>query len=232
MIPEATADTLTAVAREHGVAVVRQAVPAVLVAALRRVVLETREAQAWLADVGADPPVARPGARLLGHGFDDPTWIALQQAVQPTDAFTRLRTGLVPLVALAAGTPVRPLLADILRVVLPHALELTTPPHQDSHYLPLPGLWNAWCPLTTCPLALGTIAVWPGSHRDGTRVHVPAVNGHPGVPVPEVPPAASPLQPGDVVLFSGLTVHGALPNVTRDRVRFSVDYRYVPLGSR
>src|SRR5437588_17402 len=32
-------------------------------------------------------------------------------------------------------------------------------------------------------------------------------------------------EPGDVVVFGSLTVHGALPNAS-DRVRLSVDYRY------
>jgi ectoine hydroxylase-related dioxygenase (phytanoyl-CoA dioxygenase family) len=40
--------------------------------------------------------------------------------------------------------------------------------------------------------------------------------------------AAAPLAAGDAILFNCLTVHCALPNMTRDRVRLSVDYRYQP----
>jgi ectoine hydroxylase-related dioxygenase (phytanoyl-CoA dioxygenase family) len=40
--------------------------------------------------------------------------------------------------------------------------------------------------------------------------------------------AASDLEPGDVVLFSALTVHCALDNATADRLRVSVDFRYRP----
>ena len=40
--------------------------------------------------------------------------------------------------------------------------------------------------------------------------------------------AAVPLAAGDAILFNCLTVHCALPNVTRNQVRLSVDYRYQP----
>ena len=40
--------------------------------------------------------------------------------------------------------------------------------------------------------------------------------------------AAAALAAGDAILFNCLTVHRALPNVTRDHVRLSVDYRYQP----
>ena len=40
--------------------------------------------------------------------------------------------------------------------------------------------------------------------------------------------AAAPLAAGDAILFNCLTVHRALPNVTRNRARLSVDYRYQP----
>ena len=36
------------------------------------------------------------------------------------------------------------------------------------------------------------------------------------------------LRPGDVLFVHGLTIHAARPNVTRCRVRLSVDYRYRP----
>jgi ectoine hydroxylase-related dioxygenase (phytanoyl-CoA dioxygenase family) len=40
--------------------------------------------------------------------------------------------------------------------------------------------------------------------------------------------ASAPLAAGDAILFNCLTVHRALPNMTRDHVRLSVDYRYQP----
>jgi ectoine hydroxylase-related dioxygenase (phytanoyl-CoA dioxygenase family) len=50
-----------------------------------------------------------------------------------------------------------------------------------------------------------------------------------GTDVPEnVAWATSDLAAGDVVLFSALTVHRALDNVTSDRLRVSVDFRYRP----
>ena len=33
-------------------------------------------------------------------------------------------------------------------------------------------------------------------------------------------------QPGDALIFHSLAIHQALPNLTDDRIRLSVDYRY------
>ncbi|HEX3759249.1 MAG TPA: phytanoyl-CoA dioxygenase family protein, partial [Kofleriaceae bacterium] len=105
-------------------------------------------------------------------------------------------------------------------------------PHQDAAYLQdAAAVWTAWLALGPCPRSLGPLAVWPGSHRLGLRAHAPVIagGGVVGIDVPDdVAWAASDLEAGDVVLFSALTVHRALDNVTADRLRVSVDYRYRP----
>jgi hypothetical protein len=61
--------------------------------------------------------------------------------------------------------------------------------------------------------------------------HLPVRAGGPvvGLEVPaDAPWLSADLWPGDVLLFSALTVHCALPNRTADRLRVSVDYRYRP----
>jgi ectoine hydroxylase-related dioxygenase (phytanoyl-CoA dioxygenase family) len=110
------------------------------------------------------------------------------------------------------------------------ALHQTTPPHQDHWYTGgTTNLWTVWIALTEIPLALGPLAVLPGSHVKGLVPHDGQGAGRQGVQVIEDEQfAAAPLAAGDAIVFNCLTVHRALPNVTRDRVRLSVDYRYQP----
>jgi ectoine hydroxylase-related dioxygenase (phytanoyl-CoA dioxygenase family) len=37
------------------------------------------------------------------------------------------------------------------------------------------------------------------------------------------------MRAGDVLLFDGRTIHAACPNLTRDTIRFSADFRYAPV---
>ncbi len=119
---------------------------------------------------------------------------------------------------------------DVCRLVSPGAFDLTTPPHQDAAYVAEPTeVWTAWIPIGPCPLALGPLALLAGSHTGGLRQHAPVTPGSGGIAVPDDAPWRSlDLEAGDVIVFSALTVHRALPNVTADQLRVSVDYRYRP----
>jgi ectoine hydroxylase-related dioxygenase (phytanoyl-CoA dioxygenase family) len=73
---------------------------------------------------------------------------------------------------------------------------------------------------------LGPIALVPGSHRQGRRLHRHAFSG---VEVEDDEAwATGPFAPGDVVLFGTDTVHCAWSNVTPDLVRAAFDIRYEP----
>ena len=126
------------------------------------------------------------------------------------------------------GEPAEESAGDVCRVVSGDAPEHTTPPHQERHYVRGTGpLWIAWLPLTACPLSLGPLAVLPGSHRRGRLSHEDGHGRHPTVHVPDDSVwLASDLSPGDVVLFSGLTVHRALPHQRGSRLRLSADFRF------
>jgi ectoine hydroxylase-related dioxygenase (phytanoyl-CoA dioxygenase family) len=113
---------------------------------------------------------------------------------------------------------------------MPSAIHLTTPPHQDHWYTGgTTNLWTVWIALTEIPRELGPLAVLPGSHVNGLRPHAGHGAGRQGVmTIDDGQFAAAPLAAGDAIFFNCLTVHRALANVTQQRVRLSVDYRYQP----
>jgi ectoine hydroxylase-related dioxygenase (phytanoyl-CoA dioxygenase family) len=177
-------------------------------------------------------PRLKPGARLEGTGYDDPRWVTLQERMGADPSFRDLahHPALLAVVETLQGEPTAPHRGDLCRLGMPGAPALTTPPHQDHHYVGgSTDIWTAWTPLVPCPLSLGPLAVWDGSHRTGYRPHTGEGAGRHQV---EVPPetlwSSGAVDMGDVVLFHCFTVHRALPNTTRDTVRLSADLRYQP----
>jgi ectoine hydroxylase-related dioxygenase (phytanoyl-CoA dioxygenase family) len=208
---------LRARAEEDGCLLLRGVPGPDAVAPLRKLVLANLEALG----------LSAPGASFSGTSYDDPRWLELQQRVIPDPAFIRVgdHPRLLAILEALLNEPPMTRRGDICRVALPHALHLTTPPHQDHYYTGgTTRIWTCWIALQDTPIELGPIAVLPGSHRFGFRAH-----HRQGIDLPVgVSWAASPLSPGDAVLFNALTVHRALPNTTPDRIRLSVDYRYQP----
>ncbi|HWP30284.1 MAG TPA: phytanoyl-CoA dioxygenase family protein [Fimbriimonadales bacterium] len=96
--------------------------------------------------------------------------------------------------------------------------------HQDNLYLRTTPLAAAWVALDPADEENGTMLMAPGSHKLGLLPRVEADTDlsftAEGSYVPEgirfVPVI---LEPGDVLFFSGLTLHGSLPNKTSDRFR-------------
>lgn len=96
--------------------------------------------------------------------------------------------------------------------------------HQDNLYLRTTPLAGAWLALDPANEENGTMLMAPGSHKLGLLPRVEADTDlsftAEGSYVPEgirfVPVI---LEPGDVLFFSGLTLHGSLPNKTADRFR-------------
>lgn len=185
----------------------------------------------WLVE-GSDPlaAIARPGATLSGSGWDDPQWLRLQQLVLANPSVLSLGTNPALLRVLTAllGGPLRTGQGTVCRVALPGDLAHTTPAHQDFTYVGgSEHLWIAWIPLGPCPLEVGPIAVWPGSHRDGPRPHDDQ-DGRPGiVDLQGARWVSADLEAGDVILMNTLVVHRALPNAS-GVLRLSVDFRFEP----
>lgn len=140
----------------------------------------------------------------------------------PASEITGLRDQVRDAVATTAGTAVVSLQADVCRITFPGEPG-GTPAHQDSWYLRQPGLWVAWIPLVDCPLPVGPLEVAPGAGGPGPAPH--DENGIAG-PVPEESWRVLPCRRGDVVIFSGSTIHRSRPNRSVETVRLSVDIRF------
>ena len=227
-------ETLRLRAKRDGCLLLRAMPGPEAVTPLRGLVQEVAESLGLLLSnrVSRAAPVVRPGAALTGTGYDDRRWLALQERVLADARFAAVGDdpGLLAVLEALFGGPVLTRRGDICRLALPRALHLTTPPHQDHWYTGgTTNLWTVWIPLTETPLELGPLAVLPGSHLSGLWPHLGQGAGRQGVQVTDATRFASaPLAAGDAILFNCLTVHCALPNATRNRVRLSVDYRYQP----
>ena len=181
------------------------------------------------ADVLALRSLILPACGESFGSYDDPRWIELQCRVHPSDEFHRLRANPAirrVLEAVLEG-PVRSDRGDTCRIFSPRSPELTTLPHQDRFYVPGDGaLWTVWIPLGDCPLDLGGLAVLPGSHREGLKVHSREQAGARGVEVNlDATWSTEDYRCGDVLMFNGLTLHRALENRS-DRCRLSADFRF------
>jgi ectoine hydroxylase-related dioxygenase (phytanoyl-CoA dioxygenase family) len=222
-------------AERHGYLFCPGLIPRRTVQALRRAALAVARQLNWLD--GSAPPRSGQGAAGIALGaYDDPRWIEFLRVMLGHPAFAALRAEprLRAMLETILGAPPEPDAGDLLRVVSADDPSHTTVAHQDRFYLPGVGpRWTAWVPLGACPLSLGPIAVWPLSHARGSLRHHGPRDWQQAVDVPaRAVWAAQDLKAGDVVLFSWLTVHRALPNRAGRRLRFSATCRYRAAGSR
>lgn len=116
--------------------------------------------------------------------------------------------------------------------------------HQDfTCLLGSPNTVTLWIPLTRADALRGSIRVVPATHRNGVLPVTPTNTRHtrPDAAlsgadlVMNDPPADDAgfiveADPGDVIAFSGLTVHRSTPNLS-DRIRFTAQLRYADLAS-
>jgi len=217
-------EALRRAASEDGALLLPGLIPASDVAPLAELVDGWLRELSWI-DADGRPLVSTPA-------YDAPDFVRLQQWAFPSPHFDALRRHprLMEVLEIVLGGPVVPSLGDLVRVMSPGDPRSGTLPHQDAFYVKnAPWLWTAWMPLVPTPLALGPIAVWPGSRRLGELPHHGDGIGTQGIVVPKAAWwAAADMVPGDVWLFEGRTVHRTLPNVTTATMRRSVDFRYVP----
>ena len=110
-----------------------------------------------------------------------------------------------------------------------------TPWHQDTGVV-LPeadetNMLTVWFPLTDATVDHGCLRLVPRSHHEGLARHCPGVIG---LEIPQTVHDKAgaidmPMERGDVLFLTRLTMHSSLPNIS-DEVRWSMDLRYHPIG--
>ncbi len=123
-----------------------------------------------------------------------------------------------------------------VRPKLPDEQETTLPWHQDSGYMPGTAdqpLLTLWMPLVETDAENGTLQFLPGSQTMGIQDHATpsgsfrtiAFDPAEGAEIDTVA-----MSPGDFVLFDNLVFHRSTVNCA-DVVRWSIDFRYSPVGT-
>jgi hypothetical protein len=129
------------------------------------------------------------------------------------------------------GEPAFPHPSKIARLWFPQNILHTSPAHQNFvHFQGTYETYTCWTPVGDCPLELGPPAVLVDSQQSGEifEHHFALGAGGLGVDTEAVAGqwVSSDFACGDALIFPSLTVHQALPNVTNDRLRVSLDNRY------
>ena len=130
--------------------------------------------------------------------------------------------------------------AKVARIWFPKYTEHTTPTHQDFvHFQGSYDNITCWAPIGDCPIELGGLAVIPESHKVERVLEHHFSLGAGGLIVDEtehedIDPVWHSIdyQAGDALFFPALTIHRALPNFTDDRLRLSLDNRYMIVGDQ
>lgn len=226
----ADADGLRARAARDGYLYVRNLLPPADILAVRSSIVAVLVAAGWCDREGHVAPTT-PRHREVA---EDTAFMAVYDAVQRLEAFHRLalHPALRALYDTLFAEPALPHPRNIARLMFPGNRGETTPAHQDHlHVGGTPETWTAWIPLGDCPLALGGLALMAGSHREALLPARPSAGaGGAAVDTASLPYpwVGGDMAAGDILTFHAHTVHAGLPNLTPERMRLSVDYRYQP----
>jgi ectoine hydroxylase-related dioxygenase (phytanoyl-CoA dioxygenase family) len=233
----ADANELRAQLQKSGYLFFRSLIPAEEVLRVRRDVLTLCAEAGWL-DPHADlmDAVAAPSQKPLKEGM--PEYMPVYRKVLKTPSFHDfpLQPSLLQVAQkVLSANPLDDVLVHprrIGRITFPNYLEAATPPHQDFHYIRgTTETYSCWVPLGECPIDLGGLAILPGSHHEGFHAHTVSSPGVGGAGVPlddreELNWHTSDFGIGDALFFHSYTIHKAMPNLTKDRLRLSTDNRY------
>lgn len=208
----------------------RGLLPTEAVQQVREQVYGALDTAGWLAqDATVEQP--RPTAVAVREG--GPGYVDAYIGIQRLQAFHELahHAAVTTLMQRILDDPLLVHPRKIARTSLPQDDEYTRP-HQD--YRLIQGsvdTLTCWVPLGDCPTSLGSLRMLKGSHLGGL-VEADPGRGPGGlqVEVDDDDPSwrTSDYRLGDAIVFTSLTVHGALRN-NEDRLRMSADFRYQSL---
>ena len=201
---------------------------------LRRQMLTTMQEYGWIKQ-GTDPVdgIAEPGVQCTEGDLEytDVYHQIYRNQLFHTSAHSEV---MLKTVRDITGRPMTPQPQKVARLWFPNYTAHTTPIHQD--YVHFQGTYEnltCWAPVGDCPIELGGLAVLKGSHKVGKVLEHHFSLGAGSLMIESDDYEALGLQwqttnygIGDTLIFPALTIHMALPNVTEDRLRVSLDNRY------
>lgn len=199
--------------------------------ALRKEMLTTIQAGGWLvAGTDAMDGIADISTQCTEG---DSEYTDVYHEVYKLEAFHRSGhwPEVVEMIGKILGKPVLPHPQKIARLWFPKYTAHTTPIHQDFvHFQGNFETYTCWAPVGDCPIELGGLAVLPGSHKADKVLEHHFSLGAGGLCVNTEDLGgewhSTNYEIGDTLIFPALTVHKALPNLTEDRLRVSLDNRY------
>ncbi len=198
---------------------------------LRREMLSTMQLGGWLvADTEPLDGIADISAQCTEG---DVEYTDVYHQVYKLEAFHKAGhwPEVVGMVEKILGSPVLPHPQKIARLWFPKYAAHTTPIHQDFvHFQGNFETYTCWAPVGDCPIELGGLAVLPGSHKVNKVLehHFSLGAGGLCVNTDELSGEwhSTNYEIGDTLIFPALTIHKALPNLTENRLRVSLDNRY------
>lgn len=231
--PSTTGDQARKALRREGVAYVKNAVPIKLV----------RDVREHIARVFARHGVLQPGTNedllVAADGLHLDRSSSLYRTIYD-EAYkcTALHClphacGLKEFSESIYGEPAIAVPAHFLRISFPANgnMVTVTPSHQD--FPANQGSERAltfWCPMDNYGIEEGVITLAEGRHREGEfPIGLSLRNAIELAPTFDEDERVSPVRAGDVLMFTAMTPHRALPNTSR-RIRVSVDFRFQPIA--
>lgn len=193
---------------------------------------------------------------LEANGATEPMWsggpepteteyMAVYDRIARLDSFQQLASSpeLITVLETLCGESVRVWVQKLIRIVYPQP-EMTTAGGVGAHQDGDPKLgyqaqrfYTTWIALMDIDLAVGGLAVSPGSHKRGILKSAGTVASSGrnvkdkayGLDPDTLDWATTAFEPGGAVIFHCRTVHRGMPNHS-DRVRLSADFRYQPVS--
>ncbi len=219
---------------EDGYLFFRQLQDPVMLTELRRQLLTTMQEGGWIKQ-GTNPldGIAEPGVQCTEGDLE---YTDVYHQVYRNQLFHESAHSNVMLKTVSdiTGREMIPQPQKVARLWFPKYTAHTTPIHQDFvHFQGTYENLTCWAPVGNCPIELGGLAVLKGSHRVGHVLEHHFSLGAGSLMIDEQDYESLGLQwqttnyeIGDTLIFPALTIHMALPNVTEDRLRVSLDNRY------
>jgi hypothetical protein len=205
---------------------------------LRREMLTIMQEGGWLV-TGTDPldGIADPAARSTEGDLE---YTDVYHKVYKLQAFHEIAhcSEVLDLLGRIRGCEMMPQPQKVARLWFPKYTEHTTPIHQDFvHFQGNHDNLTCWSPIGNCPRELGGLAILPESHKVARVLEHRFSLGAGSLVVDPNAYDESATQwlttdyeVGDTLIFPFLTIHKALPNITEDRLRVSLDNRYQRVG--